>query len=101
MTENPHYDSDPSLHEENKAEESIEKAASTSLTVIPPEYNVISSSSLWTIKDLGEGAFGKVHLAEYTTSAEDIPEKHLVAVRIIDKRKKSKKAYNTISWPLT
>jgi len=85
MTENPHYESQSPLEQVAVSESEEIKTNPTPPSILPniPEYQVISSSCLHTLKDLGEGAFGRVHLAEYNHSScvsDTSSEKILVAV---------------------
>ncbi len=87
MTENPHYDSQLSLNNTEEKDTLTAKDSSriNTLTLYDhePDYKVISSSALRFLKDLGEGAFGKVHLAEYSHSLEEDDDKILVAVKVL------------------
>ena len=107
MAENPHYESQTQSAQVG-APVSISRAADPEEVkisnpipppnVLPPEYQVIASSCLQTIKDLGEGAFGRVHLAEYCnplnfSSSSSSSEKLLVAVSRVDMRSKIETIY--------
>lgn len=80
MAENPHYEAHhfPSNNDSKEDRDQV----SMPLLVLDrkPEYKVISSSCLHSLKDLGEGVFGKVHLSTYCSSEDLEAEKFLVAV---------------------
>ena len=85
LTENPQYESQSPLEQVAVSESEEIKTNPTPPSMLPdvPEYQVISSSRLHTLKDLGEGAFGRVHLAEYnhlSSVSDSSSEKILVAV---------------------
>jgi len=84
MIENPHYDDQLTLNdlEENKFTLTATKTPFINGFDHEPVYKVISSSALRFLKDLGEGAFGKVHLAEYNHTEADDDDTILVAVKV-------------------
>lgn len=86
MAENPHYETPRSSSSNSESKEDCDKVSSMPLLVLnrKPDYRVISSSCLHPVKELGEGVFGKVHLADYCSSEEPEAEKFLVAVSIED-----------------
>lgn len=82
MTDNPHYDSQLSINEvKSEDPEKIPMANDSFIIASPSAYKVIPSSSLHLVNELGEGAFGKVHLAEYHCKA--VEEIVLVAVSLL------------------
>lgn len=85
MAENPHYESQHSTSSVSESKEDRDKASTMPFLVLnrKPDYPVISSSCLHPMKELGEGVFGKVHLAMFSSSEEADAEKFLVAVSIL------------------
>ncbi|XP_046653516.1 BDNF/NT-3 growth factors receptor-like isoform X2 [Daphnia pulicaria] len=83
MAENPHYEA----HHFPSNSDSKEDRDQVSMPLLvldrKPEYKVISSSCLHSLKDLGEGVFGKVHLSTYSSSQDQEAAKFLVAVKIL------------------
>ena len=82
MTENPHYDTNRSPSFGDPKEDCDNNKVSLPLLLLDkkPEYKLISSTCLRSMKELGEGVFGKVHLASYISSEDLGAEKFLVAV---------------------
>lgn len=80
MTENPHYEANRSSANSDSKEDN---KVSMPLLLLnrKPEYKVIPSTCLHPVKELGEGVFGKVHLASYVSSDPEA-ENFLVAVSI-------------------
>lgn len=85
MAENPHYETQHPPSNNSESKEDCDKVSSMPLLVLnrKPDYRVISSSCLHPVKELGEGVFGKVHLAAYCSSEEPEAEKFLVAVSLV------------------
>lgn len=82
MAENPHYESQQSSSNSDSKEDPDKVTIQFFRVQQKPDYQVISSLCLNPIKELGEGVFGKVHLATYCASPEQDGEKFLVAVSI-------------------
>lgn len=81
MADNPHYDGNNSTEIVNNKESQFPSAFRNQKC---QDYRVIPSSCLEILRELGEGVFGKVHLASFQ-SHEDRDAKHdnfLVAVSI-------------------
>lgn len=86
MAENPHYEVQHTSSNSESKEDRDKVAMPLMLSVHEtPDYQVILSSCLEPLKELGEGVFGKVHLATYCTSPDSEAEKFLVAVSILDR----------------
>ncbi|XP_045026728.1 BDNF/NT-3 growth factors receptor isoform X2 [Daphnia magna] len=83
MAENPHYEA----HHSSSTNDSKEDRDQVSMPLLvqnrKPEYKVIASSCLHSLKDLGEGVFGKVHLSTYCPPENPETGKFLVAVKIL------------------
>lgn len=83
MAENPHYEA----HHSSSTNDSKEDRDQVSMPLLvqnrKPEYKVIASSCLHSLKDLGEGVFGKVHLSTYCPPENPETGKFLVAVSML------------------